>query len=184
MFPNNYMNFFIIKPEYMSRYKDGNIIYTHGKGENREAFVNTYKLNETIDNDLKDRLEKNKLKIESIKDFDQNYKKIEKFIADQVKIDDYDYLSSLTNNLSSQINEISQYIYKYLTKVELKKGNFNNYMKSSPAEGFKELNKFLRGLIHILQDDISAVSILIKFESRRFSSACNAANALASLVLK
>ena len=184
MFPNNYMNFFIIKPEYMSRYKDGNIIYTHGKGENREASINTYKLDETIDNDLKDRLEKNKLKIESIKDFDQNYKKIEKFIADQVEIDDYDHLSSIVSNLSSQINEISQYIYKYLSKVELKKGTYTNRMKSYPVEGFEKLNKFLRGLISILQNDISAVSTLIKFESRRFSSACNAANVLASLVLK
>ena len=184
MFPNNYMNFFIIKPEYMSRYKDGNIIYTLGKGEKRQASANTYNLNETIDNDLKDRLEKNKLKIESVKDFDQNYKKIEKFIADQVEIDDYDYLSSIISNLSSQINEISQYIYKYLSKVELKKGSYDNRMKSYPVKGFEELNKFLRGLITILQNDISAVSILIKFESRRFSSACNAANVLASLVLK
>ena len=183
MFSNNYMDFFIIKPEYVSNGKN-KLIFTYGKNDNREAAIHIYKLEETIDNDLNDILEKNRIKIENIKDFDQNYKKIEQFIDYQIAFDNYNYLSNISSNLSRAINDISKYIYKYLTQTEEKKGTDENYMRSYPREGFEKLNKFLTGLIGILRTNISAISILIKFESRRFSSACNAANVLASLVLK
>lgn len=183
MFPNNYMDFFIIKPEYVSNGKS-KLIFTYGKNDDREAVIHIYKLEETIDNDLNDILEKNRIKIENIKDFDQNYKKIEQFIAYQIAFDNYNYLSNISSNLSRAINDISKYIYKYLTQTEEKKGTDENYMRSYPREGFEKLNKFLTGLIGILRTNISVISILIKFESKRFSSACNAADVLASLVLK